>query len=216
MDLQLAAILKLNSSNLSINQAGLGNDGASAYSQPDVVIPKIYAKKPNPGSRPASMPVYYQPNHPLSQSESDLYYAYQTDPVLQPTVGIARSNHSNSYHSVYAERADVVPKQQSPRSSLAAALRSGMASDDFRDSNYAIYTDPRFDAPTKNSSFAPAPLHAANKVGLPPAPPSVPPPLLPRTHVDDARASQASWGSDQMPPSQMSRSSSKPSLISAV
>ena len=43
------------------------------------------------------------------------------------------------------QRADVVPKQQSPRSSLAAALRSGMASDDFRDSNYAIYTDPRFD-----------------------------------------------------------------------
>ncbi|KAK4030097.1 hypothetical protein OUZ56_023054 [Daphnia magna] len=229
MDLQLATILRMNSSNFSIDR--VGGDGNDPNSRPtEIIKPRVYARpfKPNEainrpmGNQPASRGYPYNSNKPLSMSETNLYY---TDVALRPPAAqSAKSSPSNSYLSVYAEqRADVVPPQQSAQSSLANTLRNGMrGNEEWQDSNSFIYTDPRFDGQSKGpSSFDPQ-LHPANQNGLPPPLPSVPPPFPARTYnVDmgydgDYRSSHLSVDRNDADQQAMSRSSSKPSLVSAV
>ncbi|XP_057365303.1 calcium-activated chloride channel regulator 1-like isoform X2 [Daphnia carinata] len=185
MDLQLATILRMNSSNFSIDR--LGRDEKDPNSRPtEVIRPRVYARpfKPNqPANRPtsnqpASRGYPYNANKPLSMSETNLYY---TDVALRPPVAQStKSSPSNSYLSVYAERADVVP-QPSGQSSLANTLRNGMrGNEQWQDSNSFIYTDPRLDGQSKGSSSFDPQLHPANQNGLPPPLPSVPPPFPPR------------------------------------
>jgi hypothetical protein len=111
MDLQLAAILLKNSSNLTVDKVGLDDEplamirqqkgkSLEAINETAIRNPNIYS----PPVRPSTKSAPYGSSRPVSQSQSEtnLYY---TDARLNKIKNnqSSRSSPTNSYLSVHAE-----------------------------------------------------------------------------------------------------------------